>query len=122
MRTATAQSTHPHDVTRSLWLDRPITMTMLAAPGGQIAQSVEQGIENPRVGGSIPSLATQRSPDCSDAVGAFFVLSVDLRWSGTPLIATNDVAKPRRNVLEAPTDASGIAVVSEHPVGAEPID
>ena len=25
---------------------------------GQIAQSVEQGIENPRVGGSIPSLAT----------------------------------------------------------------
>ncbi len=26
--------------------------------GGQIAQLVEQGIENPRVGGSIPSLAT----------------------------------------------------------------
>ncbi len=25
---------------------------------GQVAQSVEQGIENPRVGGSIPSLAT----------------------------------------------------------------
>ena len=25
---------------------------------GQIAQLVEQGIENPRVGGSIPSLAT----------------------------------------------------------------
>lgn len=25
---------------------------------GQIAQSVEQGIENPRVGGSIPPLAT----------------------------------------------------------------
>ncbi len=27
-------------------------------PPGQIAQSVEQGIENPRVGGSTPSLAT----------------------------------------------------------------
>ena len=25
---------------------------------GQVAQSVEQGTENPRVGGSIPSLAT----------------------------------------------------------------
>ena len=29
---------------------------------GQIAQSVEQGTENPRVGGSIPSLATLPSP------------------------------------------------------------
>ncbi len=28
------------------------------ATRGQVAQSVEQGIENPRVGGSIPSLAT----------------------------------------------------------------
>ena len=27
----------------------------------QIAQSVEQGIENPRVGGSIPSLGTNNS-------------------------------------------------------------
>jgi hypothetical protein len=27
-------------------------------PVAQIAQSVEQGIENPRVGGSIPSLGT----------------------------------------------------------------
>ena len=26
--------------------------------GGQVAQSVEQGTENPRVGGSIPSLTT----------------------------------------------------------------
>ena len=29
-----------------------------AVPNGQVAQSVEQGTENPRVGGSIPSLAT----------------------------------------------------------------
>ncbi len=31
-----------------------------SAPDGQVAQLVEQGIENPRVGGSIPSLATTR--------------------------------------------------------------
>ncbi len=30
----------------------------LIAAVAQIAQSVEQGIENPRVGGSIPSLGT----------------------------------------------------------------
>ena len=29
---------------------------------GQVAQLVEQGTENPRVGGSIPSLATQETP------------------------------------------------------------
>ncbi len=28
----------------------------------QVAQSVEQGIENPRVGGSIPSLGTIKNP------------------------------------------------------------
>ena len=31
---------------------------MPANHSGQVAQSVEQGTENPRVGGSIPSLAT----------------------------------------------------------------
>jgi hypothetical protein len=30
-------------------------------PVAQIAQSVEQGIENPRVGGSIPSLGTKNT-------------------------------------------------------------
>ena len=34
----------------------------LIAPVGQIAQSVEQRIENPRVGGSIPSLGTMLRP------------------------------------------------------------
>ena len=29
---------------------------------GQVAQSVEQGTENPRVGGSIPSLTTRLKP------------------------------------------------------------
>ena len=53
------------------WLDRPAPFrfnTRLASLtgcstgtrhlSGQIAQSVEQGTENPRVGGSIPPLAT----------------------------------------------------------------
>ena len=31
---------------------------VLRNPSGQVAQLVEQGIENPRVGGSIPSLGT----------------------------------------------------------------
>src|SRR5690606_37236682 len=36
-------------------------------PVAQIAQSVEQGIENPRVGGSIPSLGTKyRNPGSKD--------------------------------------------------------
>ena len=34
------------------------TALMSLAVNGQIAQSVEQGTENPRVGGSIPPLAT----------------------------------------------------------------
>ena len=60
---------------------------------GQIAQSVEQGIENPRVGGSIPSLATFSllcatvagcSPDpctelCNDTTEALAVCMPD--WS-----------------------------------------
>jgi hypothetical protein len=32
--------------------------TSLKKDHAQVAQSVEQGIENPRVGGSIPSLGT----------------------------------------------------------------
>ena len=32
--------------------------TITKHPPGQVAQLVEQGTENPRVGGSIPSLAT----------------------------------------------------------------
>jgi hypothetical protein len=48
---------------------------------GQLAQSVEQGTENPRVGGSIPSLPTtffaacvldQNFFDCSPAEVEFF--------------------------------------------------
>ena len=41
-------------------LDAPAVKTFNFA-AAQIAQSVEQGIENPRVGGSIPSLGTTTS-------------------------------------------------------------
>ena len=34
----------------------------------QIAQSVEQGIENPRVGGSIPSLGTTNNSSLAQSV------------------------------------------------------
>ena len=39
-------------------LDQTQAITSNTRPYGQVAQSVEQWIENPRVGGSIPSLAT----------------------------------------------------------------
>ena len=44
-------------------------------PVAQIAQSVEQGIENPRVGGSIPSLGTKipRNPQGTLCPWGFFI-------------------------------------------------
>ena len=45
---------------------RPVTAKIVSsnligvAIFGQVAQSVEQGTENPRVGGSIPSLSTKK--------------------------------------------------------------
>ena len=39
-------------------LTRRVDADRSASPNGQVAQLVEQGTENPRVGGSIPSLAT----------------------------------------------------------------
>ncbi|CEG57534.1 protein of unknown function [Legionella fallonii LLAP-10] len=39
-------------------LDSKLISESNSNPRGQIAQSVEQRIENPRVGGSIPPLAT----------------------------------------------------------------
>ena len=43
-------------------------------PVAQIAQSVEQGIENPRVGGSIPSLGTKIPKNPKEAVPWGFLL------------------------------------------------
>ena len=46
-------------------------------PVAQIAQSVEQGIENPRVGGSIPSLGTKyRKPLIPQGLGGFYYLEL----------------------------------------------
>ena len=44
-------------------------------PVAQIAQSVEQGIENPRVGGSIPSLGTINTEQKASAMRWGFLLS-----------------------------------------------
>jgi hypothetical protein len=43
-----------------LWLTSPASAGLILRPDpdGQVAQLVEQRIENPRVGGSIPPLAT----------------------------------------------------------------
>ena len=43
-------------------------------PVAQIAQSVEQGIENPRVGGSIPSLGTTNTEQKASAMRWGFLL------------------------------------------------
>jgi hypothetical protein len=46
-------------------------------PVAQIAQSVEQGIENPRVGGSIPSLGTTIcKPLIPQGFGGFYFLEL----------------------------------------------
>ena len=48
----------PHALVESLTLRR---FYAIFKNSGQVAQSVEQRTENPRVGGSIPSLATIKS-------------------------------------------------------------
>ena len=63
---------------------------------GQVAQSVEQGTENPRVGGSIPSLATEIKT--VHASGPFFVsigwcefiVQAKRRFSPSPDISCRD--------------------------------
>jgi hypothetical protein len=42
-------------------VDKPGEIEHLPPPVAQVAQLVEQGIENPRVGGSIPSLGTPKT-------------------------------------------------------------
>ena len=53
----------------------------------QVAQLVEQGIENPRVGGSIPSLGTTDSERKASAMRWGFLLYGDRNHPHTPLIA-----------------------------------
>ncbi len=45
----------------------------------QVAQSVEQRTENPRVDGSIPPLGTMNSKG-SDLIGAFFMPITLIQW------------------------------------------
>ena len=53
------------------------TPRLLQMTTAQVAQSVEQRTENPRVGGSIPSLSTiSKKPSLKEG---FFVLSVARR-------------------------------------------
>lgn len=52
-------------------------------PVAQIAQSVEQGIENPRVGGSIPSLGTINTEKPLHRKIQGFFIGRDL-WVGCP--------------------------------------
>ena len=47
----------------------------------QVAQSVEQRTENPRVDGSIPPLGTMNSKG-SDLTGAFFISAAGLSLAG----------------------------------------
>jgi hypothetical protein len=54
---------------------------------GQIAQLVEQGIENPRVGGSIPSLATTLLGYRQVVRHRFLVSAFPGSNPGTPAIA-----------------------------------
>ena len=59
----------------------------------QVAQSVEQRTENPRVDGSIPPLGTMNTKG-SDLIGAFFIsasLSLTLaRFGSFPLFNSRD--------------------------------
>ena len=51
---------------KSLRAEKPLgrdgASSLYSRPSGQVAQLVEQRTENPRVGGSIPSLATHAVP------------------------------------------------------------
>ena len=52
----------------------------LSKPSAEVAQSVEQGTENPRVGSSILSLGTMIMKSLLETAGFFYVpiLSVDM--------------------------------------------
>src|SRR5690606_21767156 len=62
LRVRALQEPAPRATARSKAIRRPfaqsITREKHAQPDGQVAQLVEQRTENPRVGGSIPPLAT----------------------------------------------------------------
>ena len=51
---------------------------------GQVAQLVEQRTENPRVGGSIPSLATTKQERTGDIAGPFYLMQITLSRPRVP--------------------------------------
>jgi hypothetical protein len=77
-----APSGHPLRTLTSPGVDRRLARApkRQSRQPGQIAQSVEQGIENPRVGGSIPSLPTtqNRNTKADHSRSAFVVLKRSL--------------------------------------------
>lgn len=50
-------------------------IAIIRAPFGQLAQLVEQRIENPRVRGSIPRLATKKNKQIASVLDRGFLLS-----------------------------------------------
>ena len=63
-------------------------------PVAQIAQSVEQGIENPRVGGSIPSLGTTNTEKpLHRKIQGFFLRLKKISYFGR-LLATKSINAP----------------------------
>lgn len=88
-------------------------------PVAQIAQSVEQGIENPRVGGSIPSLGTtfrfQVMPSTSENTQeARLVRAFCFQWFPTaPLLARIDLNGFLSSAPGMREDAQVLAGVSD---------
>ncbi|VDM14314.1 unnamed protein product [Wuchereria bancrofti] len=64
-----------------------------SAPLAQVAQLVEQGIENPRVGGSIPSLGTMNSKRKASAIRWGFLLSAAGNFQATPATQRPSIAR-----------------------------
>ncbi len=79
----------------------------LIPPVAQIAQSVEQRIENPRVGGSIPPLGTINNKPCKQLQGFLF-------WafycSGLPEVKVKKQAGPMQARLVAALLAGAAAL------------
>ncbi len=53
-------ATAPTESATARACEKPVLFLISRRPNGQVAQVVEQGTENPRVGGSTPSLTTSR--------------------------------------------------------------
>src|SRR5690606_6315922 len=62
---------------------RPSKPTRPNTTRAQVAQSVEQGTENPRVGGSIPSLGTAKAPRSAPR-GLFASTGLDTPYNSLP--------------------------------------